>query len=159
MEEAHFWEKHAFRNTPTMTNGGLLLQSGDADPDGSNYLKSWNERAINVMTGQGTIDRNAICPAIDWSLFNQDGDNTAIYVMTPQDKDNRHASRYDDKIKNILSTIRNGLSNSREGISMQGVADLTYRYQPLTYSTDGNGNPAPQLPKDELENLNKLETT
>ena len=66
-KQAHFWERYAL-NVNDITD--------KKDPDG---MKHFEERVLDVITGEGSKDKETIGPAVDWKLFNGDCDDTSHF--------------------------------------------------------------------------------
>jgi hypothetical protein len=116
------------------------------DPDtGRDYGNLWSERALNALSGDGTIDANsaAISTPINWNLFNGPGDNVAVYIMTPRDDNNPQNPLYPNKIASLESMVQSKINNKARVV--------TYLYTKLTYATNGFGGPADPQPDPRLQ--------
>jgi hypothetical protein len=97
---------------------------------GSESLTNWQEKVLNSITREGNQDPNTQGPAIDWDLFNQEGDNTQIFLMTPL-KDGATESSNQFKYPNKVGLITSLLTaNGR----IPGARVIIKGYNRLNYS-------------------------
>lgn len=119
--QAHFWEAYVFRE-----NRGPLVQRSEDQIH-------FQVRVLNAMSGTGDQDGSFAVP-VDWTQFNQQGDNTRAIFMTPVNPatpQSNPSAPYKDRIILIQSLI---------AANIPGVATQIFRYSPLDYSWDPETN-------------------
>ena len=85
-EQAHIWEGYAFRDKfdPLAEKVNGLRTDGPSDDKPK--TQTFKDRAISPMTGDTPSSplfyQSLGDGQVDWSLFNEQGDNSALYIMT-----------------------------------------------------------------------------
>lgn len=103
-KQAHFWERYAL-NVNDITDK-------KKDPDG---MKHFEERVLNVITGEGSKDKETIGPAVDWKLFNGDCDDTRVIFMSPLDDNSDITPKYKKKLNLIKEAVKKKLPEAKFG--------------------------------------------
>ena len=108
---------------------------------GSVELQNWQNKVIQSLDGvTGTRDPNTVGPTFDPNLFNQPGDNTMIFIMTPKEFNVGRAvweRKYPQKTAMIVSTIKNMPGMAGAGVSYKDYERLHYRRNPTTGVYEG----------------------
>jgi hypothetical protein len=86
------------------------------------------------MSGIGDQDPGSLADPVDWTRFNQQGDNTRAIFMTPLNSatpQSNPSALYKDRIILIQNLI---------AANIPGVATQIFRYKPLNYYYDPDTN-------------------
>ncbi|KFY19636.1 hypothetical protein V491_04318 [Pseudogymnoascus sp. VKM F-3775] len=106
-------------------------------------LTHWQVKVLNSITGQGTQDSKRLGPAINWELFNQDQDNTEVYIFAPGEPDPTKppavpggpetlVGTYPNKIGLLSSLLIKKLPGAR--LEVQWYRRLLYTYKDGKYT-------------------------
>lgn len=96
----HFFESLAF-SRPTRKQ---LIEDGQ-DPDSYPRLNFAGEVTYLIDQSKGTT--TGVGPSLDPSLFNQPGDNTQAYIMTPRNWNGQEGvAQYTNRINQIIAQVR-----------------------------------------------------
>lgn len=99
------------------------------DPNDADFIK----KVINFMTGEGDQDPTNEGPSIDWSLFNQEGDNTQFIVFTPgketwnaSKRQNARSAMYYKKAMAMGAAVKSKVAGARTQVHLYDPMDYSY---------------------------------
>ena len=117
-QQAHYWESYTTNNKDDLA----------IDDD----VEMWQERVLNTITGEGTTGE-FLGDHIDWGLFNQPGDNTKLYFMTPLRPDSNKMvssdladAKYKNKLQLIIDLVQAQVD--LKGVLLKVYKRLNYHY-------------------------------
>lgn len=121
--QAHFWQGYAMDSL-----NGDDDEAYNDDPNDADFTK----KVINFMMGEGEQDATNEGPSIDWSLFNQEGDNTQFIVFTPgkeswngSKRQNARSAMYYKKAMAMGAAVKSKVAGARTQVHL---------YDPMEYS-------------------------
>ncbi|KAL1797005.1 hypothetical protein ACET3X_005545 [Alternaria dauci] len=143
---AHFWETYSTHGEDTVTGVSrqqFLERVNNAVVKGTAVANPYNPPESRDSSDRIARNHKYVKPEgppIDFSLFNEDGDNSVMYVMTPLKDNKSEDSKIPEDCMYYKKYARLLFQEVSKRTNIRGLRLVMVPYKRLHYNIDENGN-------------------